>query len=238
MSVLEVIVMSKFVPGGLVLAALFPVSAFAAVSATPALPSSPTTPIRHSFFTSNEDRAEVSAHVAKMFQKLDTNRDGFIDKSELAALQAQFDERAAKNAPKRAARMFDRLDADHDGKITLAEAASRHTKARSAKSTRRGGSALFAHADANKDGVITRAEFDAATASGKVKLRHAAMRGSQIVRMFDTADLNHDGRLSLDEAQKGALAKFDAADLNRDGVLTPVERRQAAKASRAKRLTS
>jgi hypothetical protein len=56
--------------------------------------------------------------------------------------------------------------------------------------------------------------------------------------MFDAADTNKDGRLSLEEAQQAALRQFDAADLNRDGVLTPSERRQASKANRAKRLAS
>jgi Ca2+-binding EF-hand superfamily protein len=61
------------------------------------------------------------------------------------------------------------------------------------------------------------------------------MRGSAILRMFDIADANKDGRVSLEEAQQAALRQFDAADLNHDGVLTPDERRQASKAERAKR---
>ena len=92
--------------------------------------------------------------------------------------------------------------------------------------------------DANKDGVVTRAEFDAATADGKIKLRHANMRGSAIVRMFDAADTNKDGRVSLEEAQQAALRQFDAADADHNGVLTPDERRQAAKATRKARLAS
>ena len=161
-----------------------------------------------------------------MFSKLDLNRDGFITKSEITTLQVQFDERAAKSAPKRAARMFDSLDVDHDGKITQAEAT-----ASNAKRSR----SVFVKADANKDGVITRAEYDAATASGKIKIRHAGMRGSLIVRLFDGADLDKDGRVSLSEAQQAALKEFDSADTNHDGVLTPAERRQAAKVNRTKR---
>ena len=61
------------------------------------------------------------------------------------------------------------------------------------------------------------------------------MRGSAIVRLFDDADLNKDGRLSLAEAQAAALKQFDAADANHDGVLSSAERRQARKAERAKR---
>jgi streptogramin lyase len=60
------------------------------------------------------------------------------------------------------------------------------------------------------------------------------MRGSAIVRLFDLADVNKDGRVSLEEAQQAALQHFDAADLNHDGVLTPDERRQASRTARAK----
>lgn len=227
--------MSKLFVGGVVLAALFPLAPAIAGSASPALPQ-PATQTRHSFFTASQARTDVAAHVEKMFKALDTNRDGFITKAEIAALQAEFDERTAKTAPKRVARMFNRLDADHDGKITVAEAASgRRAKANPAKSSRRSGSSLFAQADANSDGVVTRSEFDAAIASGKVKLHHTAMRGSQIVRLFDSADTAKQGRISLDEAQQAELRQFDAADLNHDGILTPDERRQAAKANRVKR---
>ena len=228
--------MSKYFVGGLVLAVLFPMSAAdAAATATTALASSPA-PNRHSFFTSSQARADVPAHVERMFKGLDTNHDGFVTKSEIAALQAEFDERTAKSAPKRATRLFNRLDADRDGKITMAEVASTPSaKARAGKTTRRPGSALFARADGNKDGVITRAEFDAATASGKIKLHHSAMRGSQIARLFDSTDAGKQGRISLEEAKQAELRQFDAADLNHDGVLTPDERRQAAKINHAKR---
>ena len=61
------------------------------------------------------------------------------------------------------------------------------------------------------------------------------MRGSAIVRLFDAADVNKDGRVSLEEARQAVLQHFDAADLNRDGTLTPDERRQASKTERARR---
>ena len=227
--------MSKFLVGGLIIVAMFPVSAGAAGSASVALPASGAQ-ARHSFFTSNQARADVPTHVERLFKSLDTNHDGFVTRSEIGALQSEFDERTAKSAPKRAARMFNRLDADRDGKITMAEvAAKRSAKTGSAKSTRRPGSTLFARADANKDGVISRAEFDAATASGKITLHHSAMRGSQIVRLFDSADTGKRGRISLEEAEQAELQRFDAADLNHDGVLTPDERRQAYKSNRGRR---
>ncbi len=228
--------MSKLLLGSLVVAVLSAGGSAVPKSPATAGPSTATRHARGSFFTTNENRADVSVRIAKMFNKLDSNHDGFVTKAEIAALQSQFDDRIAKSAPKRAARMFDKLDADHDGKITEAEAAgARSAKGATSKSTHRNRASLFALADTNKDGVITRAEFDAAMANGKIKPRHGHMRGSEIVRLFDIADTNKDGRVSLEEAQAAALKQFDAADFDHDGVLTPVERRQAVKSNRIKR---
>lgn len=232
--------MSKHILGGLVLAAFFAPSATASAPASTAATSTPARHARGSFFTSNENRGDVPARIERMFKALDTNHDGFVTKDEIRALQAQFEQRSAKSAPTRAAHLFEHLDADHDGKITQEEIDSSRAKrlattGGTAKAGHRGGASLFARADANQDGVITRAEFDAAVAGDRIKLRHAGMRGSQIARLFDAADTDKNGRLSLDEAQRAALREFDDADLDHDRVLTPAERRQAAKSARVKR---
>jgi Ca2+-binding EF-hand superfamily protein len=52
-------------------------------------------------------------------------------------------------------------------------------------------------------------------------------RGGMATHMFDMADVNKDGKVSLAEMQQAALAHFDRADLNHDGTLTPDERKQA-----------
>jgi hypothetical protein len=44
--------------------------------------------------------------------------------------------------------------------------------------------------------------------------------------LFEMADTNHDGRVSLQEAEAAALAHFDKVDLNHDGRITPDERQQ------------
>lgn len=240
MSVLEDIGMNESVRGLVVVAALLTSAAgahAAPVASSPSLGGQS----RHSYFTSDQPRADVPAHVARLFKQLDSNHDGFVTRDEISASQAQFDARMTKAAPKRSARMFDRLDTNHDGQITRAEieaarAARLAAKGKQPKATRRpASSALFERADANKDGIVTRAEYEAAVTNGKIKLRHANMRGSAIVRMFELADTNRDGRLSIDEAQQAALHQFDAADVNHDGVLTPDERRMASKAARSKR---
>jgi Ca2+-binding EF-hand superfamily protein len=232
--------MSKFVTGGIMLAALFAGTAAPARSAS--VTSTTSAHARGSFFTSNQNRSDVPARIDKTFKQLDLNHDGFVTRDEIASLQARFDDRMSKSGPKRAARMFDRMDTNHDGKITQAEVDAERTKRATAKGktpkASRGRSSIFLKADANKDGIVTRAEFDAATTSGKIKLRHVNMRGSAVVRLFDDADTNKDGRVSLDEAQKAGLAQFDLADSDHNGVLTPEERRQASKAGRHKRVVS
>jgi Ca2+-binding EF-hand superfamily protein len=225
--------------GGIVLAALFDSAAALAQSGPPAAPV-PTVHRGHGYFAKNENRADVSKHVEKMFARFDLNRDGFVTKDELASAEAKVEAKRQEQAPKRAAKLFARLDGNHDGQITLAEVQAAHA-ARYAKSDRQPNAArpihsrLFDRADANKDGIVTRAEFDAAMTSGRLRFHSASMRGGLGGRMFETADTDKDGRVSLAEAQQLALQHFDASDLNHDGVLTPDERRQARQLTRGHR---
>src|SRR5690348_1320862 len=99
--------MKLFVSGGAVLAALFAAAPAISQIASPASLTSPTPHARHSFFTSNQNRSDVAAHIERIFKKLDTNNDGFVTKDEIAAIRSQFDQRSAKDAPKRVAKMFD-----------------------------------------------------------------------------------------------------------------------------------
>ena len=236
--------MKIFMPCGIAFAALFSAAPAFSQQVSPASLGTPLPHARQSFFNSNQNRSDVGAHVERMFKLLDLNHDGFIAKEEIATSRSQFDARLSKSAPKRIARMFDRLDTNHDGQVTRAEV----EQARAARLAKRGkqptagrgaaSSPLFARADSNKDGTVTRAEFEAAISTGKIKVRHANMRGSAIVRLFDLADTDSDGRVSLQEAKQAALQHFDAADLNHDGVLTPDERRQASRSLRAKKRTA
>jgi Ca2+-binding EF-hand superfamily protein len=187
------------------------------------------------FMNKTETRADVSAHVQKMFARLDTNHDGYITKAEIDAMEAQHKEkveqRAAAFDPNKA---FDRLDTNHDGKITQAEVDAAHAQRMQAKGGKaaplnaHAGQKLFARVDTNKDGVITRAEFDAGASQMHAHMEQAEVRrGGMADHMFDAADANHDGKVSLAEMQTIALQHFDKADLNHDGTVTPQERQQA-----------
>jgi Ca2+-binding EF-hand superfamily protein len=120
---------------------------------------------------------------------------------------------------------------------------------------RDGRAEVFARLDSNHDGVVTRDEFmNAGPGAGRVERRVFVVRdgdgpgregpgmgpgggmgmrggmgpgGGMHGRMMERMDSNHDGRISLAEAEAGALQAFDRADSNHDGVVTPEERQAA-----------
>ena len=119
--------------------------------------------------------------------------------------------------------------------------------------------AAFDRLDANRDGMISREEFGRAREVRQerrivinrapnevpgvpgVTGDHQGMRkmhrmgGKGGGRMMRMADLDRDGRVSLQEATTGALQRFDRIDANRDGRITPDERRQQREQRRAMR---
>ncbi|WP_374567706.1 EF-hand domain-containing protein [Ideonella sp.] len=87
------------------------------------------------------------------------------------------DEAAA--APQLAGK-FDEIDTDRDGRVAPAELKAY------AKTHRGGAKGAFSKMDGNGDGVITRDEVAA---------------NPKLARKFDAADLDHDGRVTPDEAR-------------------------------------
>jgi Ca2+-binding EF-hand superfamily protein len=147
------------------------------------------------------------------------------------------------DAQARVKAMFDRIDANHDGSITLAEfdayRSARLAEWQAKRGERR--DRAFAAMDTDQNGQVSKAEFDSFASSDKAQaMRH--MVGARLVRArlggghwFDRADGNHDGRITLDEAQVSAMALFDAADADHNGTVTPEERRMAWAKARAAR---
>lgn len=174
-------------------------------------------------------RDALLRHVRSMFARLDTNHDGFITRDELGAARARmmrpaqmgervrerrFEGRARAVASRDRNAMFNRLDANHDGVISRQEfmAARPRIEERRTVVVREGASGLPPIGD--KPGASFR-------------MHRMAMRGGFAAHMFAMADTNHDGRVSLAEAEAAAIAHFDRVDLNHDGRITPDERRQA-----------
>lgn len=189
-------------------------------------------------------RAEVQALAATTFGKLDANKDGFVSKEELAAVETRreqkLEQRASRIDP---GKLFTRLDTNKDGKITVAEANAGRPKAAQAKGKPAAQPAtfqgLFARADANKDGVITSAELNVIGQQVKTQLEKVGERqDAMATRMFTLSDTNKDGRLSLAEMQQSSLARFDKLDANKDGKITADERQKARTAAKAQRKPS
>ena len=170
-------------------------------------------------------RDEVAAHVGRLFEHLDANRDGIVTREEL------------DNVHQRMMGMHDRME--------------RKVAESGMKAHDRG--AAFDRLDTNHDGMISRQEFLAAkphVEEHRVMVMrdgvagHPPMEGMGMHRagfgghLFETADANHDGRVTVQEATNAALQHFDRADLNHDGKLTPEERQQAHQLMRGSRRPS
>ena len=91
--------------------------------------------------------------------------------------------------------------------------------------------AKFAQIDTNHDGVVSRAEFEAfraRMASGDVDRGNGAAAFVHIGgHWFERSDANGDGRVTLAEATGRPLEMFDMADTNHDGVVSLQERKLA-----------
>jgi hypothetical protein len=190
-------------------------------------------------------RVEVKAKVDAHFARLDTNRDGFLTPDEIAAGHGG-----------RGGEGFAMRRKHPDGPMGEGAMADRPMREgpMADGQGRDGRAEIFAHLDANHDGVITRDEFmNAGPGNAKVERRVFVMRegdgpgrggpgregpgmgprgGGMQGRMMERMDANHDGRVSLAEAEARALEAFDRADANHDGIVTPEERQAARGAMR------
>ena len=102
---------------------------------------------------------------------------------------------------------FAQADVHHTGAIKRADfAASRVSR--------------FQQLDRNHDGYLDEADFP----QGLGMFRPKAARIGRMLAMFDT---DHDDRISLNEFIAGSMHLFDEADTNHDGVLTLAEARAA-----------
>jgi hypothetical protein len=198
-------------------------------------------------------RDEVVKHVRELFARLDTNRDGFITKQEVEAFHQKFAGMAhmgqdvAEHArgmaemgrdmaerysdggmrmpmPERGA-MFDRLDTNHDGMISRAEFMAGKPEVREQRVM------IMRGPDGGPDAAMAPSMDGHPGMKMEMHMRHMGGMemggmGGMGMHLFEMADTNHDGRVSLAEAEATALAHFDKADVNHDGRISPDEHQQ------------
>ena len=171
-------------------------------------------------------RDDVVKHVRDLFARLDSNRDGFITREEAGTgklamggdTRERFAERLAKRdgpKPDRGA-AFDRLDTNRDGTISRDEFMSAKPRIEERR-------------------MIVMHEGHGGEAGGPAKMRMHRMGMGLHGRLFDKADVNHDGKVTLQEATDTALRHFDMADANHDGKITPDEHMQMRQKIRIER---
>jgi hypothetical protein len=154
-------------------------------------------------------RAEIESMVKAHFAKIDTNKDGFLIKDEVAAAhQAMMAERRDAD--------FKDMDTDGNGAIARAEYDAQLAAHHPDKAAEGHQGMGLDHKDMGHG-------------------RERAGTGGIAERMFLRADVDKDGRVSLAEALAKPLQHFDQSDSNKDGVLTPAERESELQAMKAKR---
>jgi len=175
-----------------------------------------------------ETRNDMVAHAREMFAKLDTNKDGYVTKQEAEAahrvmadaMHDKFTKRFADGDfphPDRGA-MFDKLDTNKDGSITRQEFMAAQPQFKERR--------VIVMRDGDGPAGDEPVEVDGGPGEPHVKIMRMHGMGGMHGRMFESADANHDGRVSLQEMTNAAVQHFDAADTNHDGTLTPEERMQ------------
>lgn len=132
--------------------------------------------------------------------RADTNNDGYIDRSEAAAMP-------------RLAERFDTMDADKDGRLSRQEMPGRKAGHGGYRGKAGGGHGGMMKLDTDGDGRISRAE--------------AAAGSARMVERFDTMDFNKDGFVDRADHQQRAKQRsgewFTSADSNKDGQLSRAE---------------
>jgi Ca2+-binding EF-hand superfamily protein len=201
-------------------------AAVAVAAVSPALAQAAPAP-QHQMHMQPMTRAAMVQKVQEHFAKVDSNRDGFVTRTEMDAAHEQMRSKILARVEKRLgdhgielpdrAAMFDRLDANRDGSISREE----FTSAKPLVKERR----VIVMKDGSETGQ---------NGAGPMRIRMHAMGMGMGGHMFEMADSDKDGRVSIQEATNAAAAHFDKADANHDGTLSRDEMRAAHKAMRGK----
>ncbi len=172
-------------------------------------------------------RAQVEAKVKEKFAAVDANKDGAVTMEEVNAA------RTARHAQKVDAH-FKAMDTNTDGSISRAEFDAAHERMMGQMAPGdgpgKGGGMGPGHKGMDHGGPGM-----GGPGMGGPGMKHGGMGMSMKFgpRMFERADANKDGKVTLAEANKAALAHFDEVDANKNGTVTAQERMDFWKSKRA-----
>jgi hypothetical protein len=123
-------------------------------------------------------RAVYMSRIDNGFSAIDTNKDGFTDRSEIEAAESRLANNRKSQQLKQREAAFRQLDKDKNGSLSLQE----FNAAIAAKDAKPDATPRIARLDTNKDGKLSMAENRAPAAA-----------------QFDRLDTNKDGILSVEE---------------------------------------
>jgi Ca2+-binding EF-hand superfamily protein len=132
-------------------------------------------------------RAVLVKNMDANFKAIDTNGDGALSQSELAAAEAKGEQQRQGQLRTRMEGEFTKLDTNKDGQLSKAEFLAATPPASNGTPN---GANILSQLDKNKDGKVTPDEYRA-----------------PVLSRFDALDTNHDGTLSATERQAAQAAK-------------------------------
>jgi Ca2+-binding EF-hand superfamily protein len=170
-------------------------------------------------------RDEFPQQFAQMFDRIDTNHDGFIDEEEWNAMRSRMAGGGMGGGPRLGESITKLLDADHDGKVSRDEFAKILS--------------LFDILDKDHDGKLSQEELNGFFRAFN-EAQTQATGGVELNNLFEKYDKNKDGKITAEEIGNERI--FKSLDLNKDGVVTREEAdtalKQMKKASEAKKAQS
>ena len=149
----------------------------------------------------------------QMFDRLDANKDGFIDETEWNAAMQNF---RGGGGPRLGEMLTKFMDANSDGKISRDEFAKF--------------ALLFDVLDKDKNGELTLEEgneFFRAVNQLASEAQNKNTGGVDVTQLFNNLDKNKDGKITADEMPNEKT--FKALDLNGDGSVTNEEATESLK---------
>lgn len=152
-----------------------------------------------------------SQFPAQVFDRWDTNKDGFVDEEEFNSIRTRFGGPGG-GGPRLGESLTKLLDADHNGKVSRDEFAKMIS--------------LFDAMDQDHNSELSQDELNGFFRAVN-EVQAQATGGVDAGNLFTKFDKNKDGKLTADEMTEERT--FKALDLNKDGSVTREEADQALK---------